>query len=58
MRTEKGSIIGRSQDARARTFHGVDIDVLVAGSEAMVSKMRYKEGDKVPVHSHPNSQSG
>jgi quercetin dioxygenase-like cupin family protein len=51
-------VIGRSHDAKSRTFHGVDIDVLVSGSEAMVTKMRFKEGDNVPFHTHPNIQSG
>jgi quercetin dioxygenase-like cupin family protein len=51
-------VIGRSHDAKPRTFHGVDIDVLVTGSEAMVTKMRFKEGNHVPFHSHPNIQSG
>ena len=51
-------MIGRSHDAKSRTFHGVDIDVLVSGSEAMVTKMRFKEGDNVPFHIHPNIQSG
>jgi quercetin dioxygenase-like cupin family protein len=54
----QGHLVGRSQDARARSFHGVDIDVLVSGSEGMVTKMRFKEGDSVPFHTHPNIQSG
>jgi quercetin dioxygenase-like cupin family protein len=51
-------MIGRAQDAKPSNFHGVDIDVLVSGSEGMVTKMRFKEGDKVPFHTHPNIQSG
>ena len=51
-------MIGRSKDAKPRNFHGVDIDVLVTGTEGMVTKMRFKEGDNVPFHSHPNVQSG
>ena len=51
-------MVGRLQDARSRSFHGVEIDVLVSGSEGMVTKMRFKGGDKVPFHSHPNIQSG
>jgi len=51
-------MIGRAQEAKPRNFHGVDIDVLVSGSEGMVTKMRFKEGDNVPFHTHPNIQSG
>lgn len=51
-------MIGRQQDAKPRSFYGVDIDVLVTGSEAQVTKMRFKDGDRVPFHSHPNVQSG
>jgi quercetin dioxygenase-like cupin family protein len=51
-------MIGRSHEAKARTFSGVDFDVLVTGSESMVTRMKYKEGDQVPFHSHPNTQSG
>ena len=57
-RTTKAQLIGRSHEARSRNFHGVDIDVLVAGSEAMVTKMKFKKGDQTPSHSHPNIQSG
>jgi quercetin dioxygenase-like cupin family protein len=53
-----GHLVGRSQDAQARSFHGVEIDILVSGSEGMVTKMRFKEGDNVPFHTHPNIQSG
>jgi quercetin dioxygenase-like cupin family protein len=36
----------------------VDFEVLATGEKSMVTKMNYKIGDKVPVHSHPNEQSG
>jgi len=32
--------------------------VLAVGKSSMVTKMIYENGDKVPVHSHPNEQSG
>jgi quercetin dioxygenase-like cupin family protein len=51
-------VIGRSRDAKARTFSGVNFDVLATTNESMVTKMKYKEGDEVPFHSHPNIQSG
>jgi quercetin dioxygenase-like cupin family protein len=55
---EGGSVIGRSHEAKSRSFSGVHFDVLVSGSESMVTKMKYKEGDQVLFHSHPNIQSG
>jgi quercetin dioxygenase-like cupin family protein len=55
---EGGPMFGRSHEAKARTFSGVNFDVLVTSSESMVTKMKYKEGDQVPFHSHPNVQSG
>lgn len=51
-------MIGRAKDAKPRNFHGVDIDVLATGTEGMVTKMRFKEGDNVPFHTHRNIQSG
>lgn len=51
-------MIGRAREAKSRTFHGVDVDVVVAGDEAMVTKMRFAAGNDVPFHSHPNTQSG
>lgn len=51
-------MIGRAGSARHRSFHGVDIDVLASGREGMVTKMRFKAGDHVPFHTHPNVQSG
>lgn len=52
--SKEAQLIGRSHEAKSRNFHGVDIDVLVAGSEAMVTKMKFKKGDQTPFHSHPN----
>lgn len=51
-------MIVRSHEAKSRTYSGVEFDVLATGSESMVTKMRYKEGNQVPFHSHPNEQSG
>lgn len=50
--------VGHPENAKSRSFHGVNIDVLVAGPEAMVTKMHFKNGDQVPFHNHPNTQSG
>jgi len=45
-------------DAMRRSFLGVDFVVLAVGAESMVTKMLYKAGDHVPLHHHPNEQSG
>ena len=51
-------MICRSHEARPRTYSGVEFEVLATDSESMVTKMKYREGNQVPFHSHPNSQSG
>jgi quercetin dioxygenase-like cupin family protein len=51
-------MIVRGSDGRKRNFLGVDFTVLACGKESMVTKMLYKAGDHVPVHRHPNEQSG
>lgn len=51
-------MIIKKQQAKHREFKGVSFDVLTVGEKSMVTKMNYKIGDQVPVHSHPNEQSG
>ena len=51
-------MIIKSADSKKREFKGVKFEVLATGEKSMVTKMNYKIGDKVPVHSHPNEQSG
>lgn len=51
-------MIGHSDQAQPRTYSGVEFDLLVVGEESMVTKMKYRAGNRVPFHSHPNSQSG
>ena len=51
-------MIVTSQNAQQRSFVGVDFLLLSHGKESMVTKMLYKKGNKVPVHKHPNEQSG
>lgn len=41
-----------------KIFLGVDFVVLSIGEESMLTKMLYKSTDNVPIHSHPNEQSG
>ena len=51
-------MITKAQEAKQLVFQGVTFDVLAVGEESMVTKMRYKNGNYVPFHSHPNEQSG
>jgi len=51
-------MIVTSQDAQKRSFVGVDFLLLSHGKESMVTKMLYKNGNTVPIHKHPNEQSG
>ncbi len=51
-------MIIKSKDSNHREFNGVTFEVLATGDKSMVTKMNYRIGDKVPLHSHPNEQSG
>ena len=51
-------MIVKAAEACRREFLGVNFVVLAHGKESMVTKMLYKVGDKVPLHKHPNEQSG
>jgi quercetin dioxygenase-like cupin family protein len=51
-------MIVKSSDAKKRSFLGVDFVLLSHGPESMVTKMLYKKEDNVPLHKHPNEQSG
>ncbi len=51
-------MIVKKEDARKRTFFGVDFVLLAHGPKSMVTKMQYKETNNVPSHAHPNEQSG
>lgn len=51
-------MITKAQEAKQLVFQGVTFDVLAIGEKSMVTKMHYKHGDCVPLHSHPNEQSG
>lgn len=51
-------MIVKSENAKNRQFKGVSFDVLAVGQKSMVTRMNYRVGDKVPLHSHPNEQSG
>lgn len=48
----------KKENAVSRQFLGVDFVVLSIGKDTMVTKMLYKSTDNVPVHQHPNEQSG
>jgi quercetin dioxygenase-like cupin family protein len=51
-------MITRKEDSKQRQFKGVCFDVLAVGQKSMVTRMNYKAGDSVPLHAHPNEQSG
>ena len=51
-------MITKKENAKSRQFKGVAFDVLAVGQQSMVTKMNYKVGNDVPLHSHPNEQSG
>ncbi len=51
-------MIVKSQDSKHKEFKGVTFEVLATGDKSMVTKMNYKKSDRVPLHSHPNEQSG
>lgn len=51
-------MIVKSENAKNRQFKGVSFDVLAVGQKSMVTRMNYSVGDNVPLHSHPNEQSG
>ncbi|SHN38553.1 cupin domain-containing protein [Chitinophaga sp. CF418] len=48
----------KQENSVSRQFLGVDFVVLAIGNDSMVTKMLYKSTDNVPVHKHPNEQSG
>lgn len=51
-------MIRKGNEALVREFQGVSFDVLAVGEKSMVTKMRYRAGNRVELHSHPNEQSG
>lgn len=51
-------MIVKAENAKQKEFYGVSFEVLAIGKESMVTKMKYKENDFVPFHSHPNEQNG
>jgi quercetin dioxygenase-like cupin family protein len=51
-------MIVKSDNAQKRSFLGVDFVLLSHGPGSMVTKMLYKKENTVPLHKHPNEQSG
>jgi len=51
-------MIVKNRDAKNRQFKGISLDVLAVGEKSMVTRMNYKAGDVVPMHSHPHEQCG
>ncbi len=50
-------MIVKPENKKQREFKGASFDVLASGDKSMVTKMNYRIGDNVPLHSHPNEQS-
>ena len=51
-------MIVKSKESKKREFKGVNFELLSTGQKSMITKMNYKQGNKVPFHSHPNEQAG
>ena len=51
-------MIVKKNESKHKKFKGVNFEVLATGDKSMVTKMNYRIGEKVPLHSHPNEQSG
>jgi len=51
-------MIVKSYNTKEKEFKGVKFEVLAVGKKMMLTKMKYKKGNKVPFHSHPNEQNG
>jgi len=51
-------MVVKSSDSKHREFKGIKFELLSTGDKTMVTKMIYNIGDKIPIHSHPNEQSG
>lgn len=51
-------MIVKEKDAKKSEFSGVSIDILAIGKKSMIARMNYKTGDNVPIHNHPNEQTG
>ncbi len=51
-------MITKNENAKNRNFKGISFDLLAVGQKSMVTRMNFKAGNTVPLHSHPNEQSG
>lgn len=51
-------MITKNENAKRRQFKGVSFDVLAVGHKLMITRMNFKAGEFVPMHSHPNEQAG
>jgi quercetin dioxygenase-like cupin family protein len=51
-------MITKKENGKNKQFKGVSFEVLAVGQKSLVTKMNYKVGDNVSLHSHPNEQSG
>ena len=51
-------MIVKSRDAKKRQFKGINLEVLSVGRQSMVTRISFRAGDDIPVHSHPHEQCG
>ncbi len=51
-------MIVKKEDAKKRTFKGVNLDTLAIGEKSMVTKMNYVKGNFATLHKHPHEQCG
>src|SRR5512140_2637798 len=51
-------MVVKSRDAKERRFKGITFDLLAVGDQIMLTRMKFRAGDVVPPHSHPNEQAG
>lgn len=48
----------KSTEGKPRNSFGVSFDLLATGPQSMMTKMRYRQDNVIPFHSHPNEQIG
>jgi quercetin dioxygenase-like cupin family protein len=48
----------KSTEGKPRNSFGVSFDLLAIGLQSMMTKMRYRQENVIPFHSHPNEQIG
>jgi len=55
---KKNQLLVKLESGKPNTFKGIEFLVLSHGENSMITKMLYKDNQKVPLHKHNNEQSG